>query len=78
VFCGWRSLLHDPAVYLRTYAHLYPGDLNAVADAMNMGPSDGRRATNDGARGGGSAEVSRVDFAGMARRAIGTENPYTL
>jgi hypothetical protein len=29
------SLGHDPAVFLRTYAHLYPGDLKAVADAMD-------------------------------------------
>jgi integrase len=29
------SLGHDPAIFLRTYAHLYPGDLAAVADAMD-------------------------------------------
>jgi integrase len=29
------ALGHDPAIFLRTYAHLYPEDLRAVADAMN-------------------------------------------
>jgi integrase len=29
------ALGHDPALYLRTYAHLYPGDLRAAADAMD-------------------------------------------
>lgn len=33
------SLGHDPAIFLRTYAHLYPGDLGAVADAMDMARS---------------------------------------
>jgi hypothetical protein len=59
------ALGHDPAVFLRTYAHLYPGDLKAVADAMVMARGAARGATNDDAGGGGSA-VSRVDFAGMA------------
>ena len=30
------ALGHDPAIFLRTYAHLYPGDVAAVADAMNL------------------------------------------
>ncbi|HTU36672.1 MAG TPA: tyrosine-type recombinase/integrase [Acidimicrobiales bacterium] len=30
------ALGHDPAIFLRTYAHLYPGDLRAVADAMDV------------------------------------------
>ena len=29
------SLGHDPAIFLRTYAHLYPGDLRSAADAMD-------------------------------------------
>jgi len=29
------ALGHDPAIYLRTYAHLYPGDLHSAADAMD-------------------------------------------
>jgi integrase len=29
------SLGHDPAIFLRTYAHLYPGDLRSVANAMD-------------------------------------------
>jgi hypothetical protein len=46
------SLGHDPAVYLRTYAHLYPGDLRSAADAMdcarlNLAPS---RTSGDGGR----------------------------
>ena len=48
---------HDPAIFLRTYAHLYPGDLGAVADAMDAASSV--RAPSS---------VARVDFAGMARR----------
>ncbi len=35
VMAAAASLGHDPAVFLRTYAHLYPGDLKAVADAMD-------------------------------------------
>jgi hypothetical protein len=72
------ALGHDPAVFLRTYAHLYPGDLKAVADAMDMARGAARGATNDDAGGGGSARESRVDFAGMARRTNGTENPYPV
>ena len=30
------ALGHDPAIFLRTYAHLYPGDLRAVADATDL------------------------------------------
>ena len=33
------SLGHEPAIFLRTYAHLYPGDLAAVADAMDAARS---------------------------------------
>lgn len=29
------ALGHDPAIFLRTYAHRYPEDLRAVADAMD-------------------------------------------
>lgn len=29
------ALGHDPAIFLRTYAHLYPEDLRALADAMD-------------------------------------------
>jgi len=29
------ALGHDPAIYLRTYAHLYPGDLRSAAHAMD-------------------------------------------
>ena len=30
------ALGHDPAIFLRTYAYLYPGDLRAVADATDL------------------------------------------
>jgi integrase len=70
------SLGHDPAVFLRTYAHLYPGDLKAVADAMDMARGAARGAPYEDAGGGGSARVSRVDFAGMARQGNGTENSH--
>ena len=33
------SLGHDPAIFLRTYAHLYPGDLAAVADVTDAARS---------------------------------------
>ena len=33
------TLGHDPSVYLRTYAHLYPGDLAASPDAMDRARS---------------------------------------
>ncbi len=46
------ALGHDPAIFLRTYAHLYPGDLRAAADAM------------DGAR---SAALDRVEPSRPAR-----------
>lgn len=43
-FCAAAaSLGHDPAIFLRTYAHLYPGDLRAVADAMDAARINGQR-----------------------------------
>jgi integrase len=30
------ALGHDPAMFLRPFAHLYPGDLRAVADAIDV------------------------------------------
>jgi integrase len=38
------SLGHDPATYLRTYAHLYPGDLRSAADAMDAARSAAARS----------------------------------
>src|ERR1700677_3802398 len=66
------SLGHDPAIFLRTYAHLYPGDLGAVADAMDAARTavidvDGSESGRSPA-GRRSGSVSRGDFAGMARR----------
>jgi integrase len=34
------SLGHDPAIFLRTYAHLYPGDLRSVANTMDGARSE--------------------------------------
>jgi hypothetical protein len=41
------SLGHDPAIFLRTYEHLYPGELRAVADGMDLARADA--ITEDGA-----------------------------
>lgn len=41
------ALGHDPAIFLRTYAHLYPGDLRAVADAMDMARAESIADTGD-------------------------------
>ena len=47
--CGSAaSLGHDPAIFLRTYAHLYPGDLGAVADAMDAARAAVVDAQEDG------------------------------
>jgi hypothetical protein len=70
------ALGHDPAVFLRTYAHLYPGDLMAVADAMDLARGAARDSATVEAGGGESPRVPRVDFAGMARRANGTANSH--
>ena len=63
-------------MFLRTYAHLYPGDLKAVADAMDLARGAARSAVKDVVGGGGSPRVSRVDFAGMARQANDGANPH--
>jgi integrase len=39
------ALGHDPAIYLRTYAHLYPGDLRSAADAMDSARTAARKGT---------------------------------
>ena len=66
------SLGRDPAIFVRTYAHLYPGDLAAVADAMDAARSNVVDAQQLGDEGTQSvrapSSVARVDFAGMARR----------
>jgi integrase len=63
---------HDPAIFLRTYAHLYPGDLAAVAVAMDAARSavvDAQQLGGEGTqRVRAPSSVARVDFAGMARR----------
>ncbi len=77
------SLGHDPAIFLRTYAHLYPGDLGAVADAMDAArtavidadDSEGIRSS----AGRRSASVSRVGFRGDGEKPAsrGRETPLT-
>jgi integrase len=64
------SLGHDPAIFLRTYAHLYPGDLAAVADAMDAARSAVVDAPDEerDPHTAPASSVARVDFAGMARR----------
>ena len=58
------ALGHDPAIFLRTYAHLYPGDLRAVADAMDGARRDARAArVVDGLH---SDSLTRGVFAGTA------------
>jgi integrase len=38
---------HDPAVYLRTCAHLYPGDLRAAADALGAAIDDDQKPASE-------------------------------
>jgi len=54
------ALGHDPAVFLRTYAHLYPGDLEAAAGAMETARRGGQKARDSSVR-----RSSRGDIAGM-------------
>jgi integrase len=51
------ALGHDPAIFLRTYAHLYPGDPRAVADAMDLARAE-RWATD------GSNRTRPVELVG--------------
>lgn len=44
------ALGHDPAIFLRTYAHLYPGDLRTAADAMDSARSSVRRGSKSPTR----------------------------
>ena len=73
------ALGHDPAIYLRTYALLYPGDLRSAADAMDAvrtaarkgntaAPADitrTRRAKSRSESRGALSPDSRGDSAGM-------------
>lgn len=49
---------HDPAIYLRTYAHLYPGDLRSAAAALDAA------RTNSSS---GGAEVVQLDASAKQR-----------
>jgi hypothetical protein len=61
------ALGHDPAIFLRTYAHLYPGDLRAVADAMDLARAETIRVhERDRSRPIG---LTRGENAGTNRRA---------
>jgi len=71
------ALGHDPAIYLRTYAHLYPGDLRSAADAMDAvrtaarkekkAPADitrSRRTKSSADSGGGIPAADTTDSRG--------------
>ena len=63
---------YDPAVYLRAYIHLYPGDLRAAADALEVARSgDGPNVADLSPRGAGTysgdVERSRGEFAGKTK-----------
>ena len=73
------ALGHDPAIFLRTYAHLYPGDLRAVADAMDGARRDARDAARvvDGDHSD-SDSLTRGDFAGTNRGASESSGDQSL
>jgi hypothetical protein len=56
------ALGHDPAIFLRTYAHLYPGDLRAVADAMDVARQSAHRSSASCS----TSLMPRGDSAGMS------------
>lgn len=57
------SLGHDPAIYLRSYARLFPGDLRAVAEAIDVARS----------RVAGQNRYSQPIELASARRNAGTK-----
>jgi integrase len=79
------ALGHDPAIYLRTYAHLYPGDLRSAADAMDVVRSAARKAkagdppditqTRPPVSRAEATSDSRGDSAGMGIPGLGPEAP---
>ena len=78
------ALGHDPAIYLRTYAHLYPGDLRSAADAMDAvrtavtkrKPKDSAALpTTQRAQNCGVPQLSRGEFAGTENSGPGPEAP---
>ncbi|HMK62021.1 MAG TPA: tyrosine-type recombinase/integrase [Acidimicrobiales bacterium] len=71
------ALGHDPAIFLRTYAHLYPGDLRAVADAMDGARRDARDAARVVDRDR-SDSWTRGDFAGTDGGASESSGDRTL
>jgi hypothetical protein len=66
------ALGHDPAIYLRTYAHLYPGDLRSAADAMDAVRTAARKvkteAPSDIMQTG--TPMSRADARGGFRQVV--------
>jgi integrase len=63
------SLLgHDPAIYLRTYAHLYPGDLRAAADALEVARSgDGSNISDLSPRDAGTSKAHAGNSRGRSK-----------
>jgi hypothetical protein len=78
------ALGHDPAIHLRTYAHLYPGDLRSAADAMDAvrtavtkGKAKDSAAlpSTEWAKKRGVPQTSRGELAGMGNSGSGPEAP---
>jgi len=79
------ALGHDPAIYFRTYAHLYPGDLRSAADAMDVVRTAARKAkagdppvitqTRLPVSRAEATSDSRGDSAGMGISGLGPEAP---
>jgi len=79
------ALGHDPAIYLRTYAHLYPGDLRSAADAMDVVRTAARKAkagdppgitqTRPPVSRAEATPDSRGDSAGMGFSGLGPQAP---
>ena len=51
VLTAAAALGHDPAIYICTYAHLYPGDLRSAAAAIDAAQTATRKAKTEGAAG---------------------------
>jgi integrase len=71
------SLGHDPAIFLRTYAHLYPGDLRSVANAMD-GARNEAIARRSESVGDGTFPFARVENAGTNGDAKGVDDEPTV
>ena len=65
---------HDPAIYLRTYAHLYPGDLQTAAQALDDARMDAQTGKRTPAVLKPRAGVSR----GRGRQSVGRPRKKAL